>query len=191
MLSLTEFEDYVRDAGWLVKLRHTPPTLLKLVLRTARPLEPGQGSYSKHKSRVKGTSSWKVPSSGPGTYFKESFRILSNSCLMQNTRESLKYLDFLWCSLEFTYCHNQNSSYVNSFLCSQISVDCRRLFSTQLGAISSTPAARSAYKLAVTKLCCSKSLYIFTSLLNSFCLQHFSTGPSANNLNKAFLKYST
>lgn len=79
MLHLTEFEDYVRDAGLLVRLRHTPPTLLKLILRTARPLEPGRGSYSEHKSRVKGTSSWKGPSSGPGIYFKESFHILPNS----------------------------------------------------------------------------------------------------------------
>lgn len=85
--------------------------------------------------------------------------ILSNSCLMQNTRQSLKYLDFLWCSLEFSHCHNQNSSYANSLLCSQFSVDCRQLFHMQLGAISSTPATKSAYKLGVTKLCCSESLH--------------------------------
>lgn len=175
MLHWTEFEDYVRDAGLLVKLRPAPPTLVKLILRIARAWEPGEESRAHTRQESKGHSPRKCQ-------ILESFHILSNRCLTQNTRQSREHLDFLWCSQEIIYCHNQISRYINS--CPNL----RRWQSAPRYATRGCPArsaARSAHKSVTTELCGTKSS-VYALHFSTVCFQPFRTGPSASKLNKAF-----
>jgi len=187
---LTGSEGHARDAGLLSE---TPPTPLKLVLRTGRPLEPQP-----------------APGRSPRDILPQSARFWTWHRLQAELPHFTQQLfnakyktvpQVSGFSLMVTRVHRlqqSNSGLLNFLPRSQISVDGRGLFGTQLGATGSmqlgatgsTPAARSAYRSAATELCCRKSLCARTSLLSSFCFQHFRIGPAVNYLNKAFFKYS-